>query len=241
MKSVCLYERYLGVDADPRSFKGKKRTGVLTWSQHRSAIVRIWVTAWSRPKDVDLIAAEDTRNIGLLLAIFEITTPQTSFHEHNAMEKFQIWSAHLESERPAQVPMQDFLVFLTLVMICRDWTRDSSWAVPGPSAGITGVWLASGFAALNSYFLWISAFAQATEGLFSRKSGPSGAPRSFMSLPSSEGNLRECWLSMGIVLMYCLWIDKDLRGIYFAAVFELVSTFLKKILSQREFLDRRRS
>ncbi|HFI0272482.1 TPA: 16S rRNA (cytidine(1402)-2'-O)-methyltransferase [Streptococcus suis] len=38
-------------------------------------------------KNVDLIAAEDTRNTGLLLKQFEIETKQTSFHEYNAHEK----------------------------------------------------------------------------------------------------------------------------------------------------------
>ncbi|HFH9922197.1 TPA: 16S rRNA (cytidine(1402)-2'-O)-methyltransferase [Streptococcus suis] len=38
-------------------------------------------------KNVDLIAAEDTRNTGLLLKQFEIETKQTSFHEYNAYEK----------------------------------------------------------------------------------------------------------------------------------------------------------
>lgn len=38
-------------------------------------------------KNVDLIAAEDTRNTGLLLKQFEIETSQTSFHEYNAHEK----------------------------------------------------------------------------------------------------------------------------------------------------------
>ncbi|NQL65536.1 16S rRNA (cytidine(1402)-2'-O)-methyltransferase [Streptococcus suis] len=38
-------------------------------------------------KNVDLIAAEDTRNTGLLLKQFEIETKQTAFHEYNAYEK----------------------------------------------------------------------------------------------------------------------------------------------------------
>ncbi len=38
-------------------------------------------------KEVDLIAAEDTRNTGLLLKHFAIATKQVSFHEHNAYEK----------------------------------------------------------------------------------------------------------------------------------------------------------
>lgn len=38
-------------------------------------------------KEVDLIAAEDTRNSIKLLNHFDIKTPMTSYHEHNAIEK----------------------------------------------------------------------------------------------------------------------------------------------------------
>ncbi|MDO1604434.1 16S rRNA (cytidine(1402)-2'-O)-methyltransferase [Lactobacillus sp. YT155] len=38
-------------------------------------------------QEVDLIAAEDTRNTKKLLNHFEITTQQTSFHEHNKAQK----------------------------------------------------------------------------------------------------------------------------------------------------------
>ncbi len=38
-------------------------------------------------KEVDLIAAEDTRNTIKLLNHFDIKTPMTSYHEHNKMEK----------------------------------------------------------------------------------------------------------------------------------------------------------
>lgn len=38
-------------------------------------------------KEVDLIAAEDTRNSIRLLNHFEIRTPMTSYHEHNKIEK----------------------------------------------------------------------------------------------------------------------------------------------------------
>lgn len=38
-------------------------------------------------QEVDLIAAEDTRNSIKLLNHFEIKTPMTSYHEHNKMEK----------------------------------------------------------------------------------------------------------------------------------------------------------
>src|SRR5690554_1671188 len=38
-------------------------------------------------KEVDLIAAEDTRHSKRLLNHFEIKTPMTSYHEHNKEEK----------------------------------------------------------------------------------------------------------------------------------------------------------
>lgn len=38
-------------------------------------------------KQVDLIAAEDTRHTGKLLHHFGINTPQTSYHEHNAFKR----------------------------------------------------------------------------------------------------------------------------------------------------------
>ncbi len=38
-------------------------------------------------KEVDVIAAEDTRHTLKLLNYFEISTPMTSYHEHNKMEK----------------------------------------------------------------------------------------------------------------------------------------------------------
>lgn len=37
--------------------------------------------------EVDLIAAEDTRNSIKLLNHFDIKTPMTSYHEHNKYEK----------------------------------------------------------------------------------------------------------------------------------------------------------
>lgn len=41
-------------------------------------------------KEVDLIAAEDTRNSRKLLNHFEIKTPMTSYHEHNKVKKAKI-------------------------------------------------------------------------------------------------------------------------------------------------------
>ena len=100
-------------------------------------------------KEVDLIAAEDTRNTGLLLKHFEIATPQTSFHEHNAMEKIPDLLAHLESGKDlAQVSdaglpsISDPGHDLVKAAIEREIPVV---AVPGPSAGITGL-IASGLA-----------------------------------------------------------------------------------------------
>jgi 16S rRNA (cytidine1402-2'-O)-methyltransferase len=38
-------------------------------------------------REVDLIAAEDTRNSRKLAEVFQIATPMTSYHEHNKVEK----------------------------------------------------------------------------------------------------------------------------------------------------------
>ena len=41
-------------------------------------------------KEVDIIAAEDTRNSIKLLNHFEIKTPMTSYHEYNKVEKARV-------------------------------------------------------------------------------------------------------------------------------------------------------
>lgn len=46
-------------------------------------------------KEVDLIAAEDTRNTIKLLNHFEIKTPMTSYHEYNKIEKAETLVSHL--------------------------------------------------------------------------------------------------------------------------------------------------
>lgn len=46
-------------------------------------------------KEVDLIAAEDTRHTRHLLDRFEITTPLTSYHDHNKEEKAPVLVARL--------------------------------------------------------------------------------------------------------------------------------------------------
>jgi len=133
-----------------RSFKGEKKTGVLylvpTPIGNREDMSYRMVQTL---KDVDLIAAEDTRNTGLLLKHFEIRTPQTSFHEHNAQEKIPDLIAHLESGKDlAQVSdaglpsISDPGHDLVKAAIEREIPVV---AIPGPSAGITGL-IASGLA-----------------------------------------------------------------------------------------------
>ena len=133
-----------------RSFKGDRGTGTLflvpTPIGNRDDMSYRMIQTL---KEVDLIAAEDTRNTGLLLKHFEIRTPQTSFHEHNAMEKIPDLLAHLESGKDlAQVSdaglpsISDPGHDLVKAAIER---KIPVVAVPGPSAGITGL-IASGFA-----------------------------------------------------------------------------------------------
>ncbi|HFI0452981.1 TPA: 16S rRNA (cytidine(1402)-2'-O)-methyltransferase [Streptococcus suis] len=98
-------------------------------------------------KDVDVIAAEDTRNTGLLLKHFEIETKQTSFHEHNAHEKIPVLIDWLKSGQSiAQVSdaglpsISDPGHDLVKAAIAEDIPVV---ALPGASAGITAL-IASG-------------------------------------------------------------------------------------------------
>lgn len=100
-------------------------------------------------KDVDMIAAEDTRNTGLLLKHFEIETRQTSFHEHNAHEKIPVLIDWLKSGQSiAQVSdaglpsISDPGHDLVKAAIEEDIPVV---ALPGASAGITAL-VASGLA-----------------------------------------------------------------------------------------------
>ncbi|WP_105207210.1 16S rRNA (cytidine(1402)-2'-O)-methyltransferase [Streptococcus suis] len=100
-------------------------------------------------KDVDMIAAEDTRNTGLLLKHFEIETRQISFHEHNAHEKIPVLIDWLKSGQSiAQVSdaglpsISDPGHDLVKAAIAEDIPVV---ALPGASAGITAL-IASGLA-----------------------------------------------------------------------------------------------
>lgn len=98
-------------------------------------------------KAVDIIAAEDTRNTGLLLKHFEIETRQISFHDHNAYEKIPLLLDLLRSGKSiAQVsdaglpsisdPGHDLVKAAIAENI-------PVVALPGASAGITAL-IASG-------------------------------------------------------------------------------------------------
>ena len=100
-------------------------------------------------KEVDVIAAEDTRNTGLLLKHFGIETRQISFHEHNAQEKIPILMDLLKSgQNLAQVSdaglpsISDPGHDLVKAAIAEDIAVVT---VPGPSAGISAL-IASGLA-----------------------------------------------------------------------------------------------
>ena len=133
-----------------RSFKGEKKTGVLylvpTPIGNREDMSYRMVQTL---KDVDLIAAEDTRNTGLLLKHFEIATPQTSFHEHNAMEKIPDLIAHLESGKDVAQVSDAGLPSISdpghdLVKAAIE-EEIAVVTVPGASAGISAL-IASGLA-----------------------------------------------------------------------------------------------
>ncbi|MGT2847236.1 16S rRNA (cytidine(1402)-2'-O)-methyltransferase [Streptococcus massiliensis] len=98
---------------------------------------------------VDVIAAEDTRNTGLLLKHYQIDTPQLSFHEHNAQERIpQLLQRLEEGQDVAQVsdaglpsisdPGYDLVRAAIAAAI-------PVVPIPGPSAGITAL-IASGLA-----------------------------------------------------------------------------------------------
>lgn len=100
-------------------------------------------------KSVQLIAAEDTRNTGLLLKHFDIETRQTAFHEHNAQEKIpyllevlqagqsvaQVSDAGLPSISDPGHDLVQAALELGIAVV----------ALPGASAGITAL-IASGLA-----------------------------------------------------------------------------------------------
>lgn len=100
-------------------------------------------------KEVDVIAAEDTRNTGLLLKHFEIETRQTSFHEHNAHEKIPVLIDWLKSGQSIAQVSDAGLPSISdpghdLIKVAIE-ENIPVVALPGASAGITAL-IASGLA-----------------------------------------------------------------------------------------------
>ena len=94
-------------------------------------------------KEVDLIAAEDTRNSIRLLNHFEIRTPMTSYHEYNRIEKAHVLiSKMLEGQNVALItdagtpgisdPGED------LVRMCREAGVEVT-SLPGACACVTAL------------------------------------------------------------------------------------------------------
>jgi 16S rRNA (cytidine1402-2'-O)-methyltransferase len=93
-------------------------------------------------REVSLIAAEDTRLTGRLLARYEIQTPLVSYHEHNKLEKLEVLLAHLEGEDLALVSdagmpgLSDPGFELVRAAITRGVTVVP---IPGPSAVVSAL------------------------------------------------------------------------------------------------------
>ncbi|WNZ87931.1 16S rRNA (cytidine(1402)-2'-O)-methyltransferase [Streptococcus iniae] len=148
-----------------KSFKTQKETGTLYLVPTPIGNLQdMTYRAVSVLEDVDFICAEDTRNTGILLKHFDISTKQISFHEHNAYEKIpDLIELLKEGKNLAQVSdagmpsISDPGHDLVKEAIKSDITVVS---LPGASAGITAL-IASGIAPQPHLFF----------GFLPRKSG----------------------------------------------------------------------
>ena len=91
-------------------------------------------------KEVDLIAAEDTRNSIKLLNHFEISTPMTSYHEYNKIDKgHTLIEKLLEGQNIALITDAGTPAISDpgeeLVRMCHEAGIEVS-AVPGPAASL---------------------------------------------------------------------------------------------------------
>ena len=98
-------------------------------------------------KEVDLIAAEDTRNSIKLLNHFDIHTPMTSYHEYNKIEKAEVLIRKMQEGTNIALitdagtpgisdPGED------LVRMCYEAGIEVT-SLPGPAACITALTLSS--------------------------------------------------------------------------------------------------
>ena len=94
-------------------------------------------------KEVDLIAAEDTRNSIKLLNHFEIKTPMTSYHEYNKIEKGHKLVERLQNGEDIAVITDAGMPGISdpgeeLVKMCYE-TGIRVTSVPGPAACVTAL------------------------------------------------------------------------------------------------------
>ncbi|WP_017298016.1 16S rRNA (cytidine(1402)-2'-O)-methyltransferase [Nodosilinea nodulosa] len=96
---------------------------------------------------VDLIAAEDTRHTGKLLAHFQITTPQISYHEHNRQSRTGEVLHHLQARQHAVALVSDAGMpgisdpGYELIAACIE-AEIPVIPIPGPTAAITALCVA---------------------------------------------------------------------------------------------------
>jgi len=95
-------------------------------------------------QSVDLIAAEDTRHTGKLLAHFQITTPQISYHEHNRHSRIGEVLHHLQERQHAVALVSDAGMpgisdpGYELVAACVE-AQVPVVPIPGPTAAMTAL------------------------------------------------------------------------------------------------------
>lgn len=156
-----------------KSFKTQKETGTLYLVPTPIGNLQdMTYRAVSVLEDVDFICAEDTRNTGILLKHFDISTKQISFHEHNAYEKIpDLIELLKEGKNLAQVSdagmpsISDPGHDLVKEAIKSDITVVS---LPGASAGITAL-IASGIAPQPHLFFGFYLVNLANKKHFSKK------------------------------------------------------------------------
>lgn len=107
-------------------------------------------------KEVDFIAAEDTRHSMKLLNHFDIKTPFTSYHEHNKQKSGKKIVEQLKNGKSGALITDAGMPCISdpgsdLVRLCHEEGINVT-AVPGPTALITGLAL-SGF--LNRQFAFL--------------------------------------------------------------------------------------
>ncbi|MBO5293124.1 MAG: 16S rRNA (cytidine(1402)-2'-O)-methyltransferase [Lachnospiraceae bacterium] len=96
-------------------------------------------------KEVDLIAAEDTRNSIKLLNHFDIHTPMTSYHEYNKIEKAEVLIAQMQAGKNVALITDAGTPAISdpgevLVAMCQQ-AGITVTSLPGPAACITALTL----------------------------------------------------------------------------------------------------